>query len=69
MAEAIAEGGRAGSGATAGAGFNLPFKAPSTDNPPGLTPEPRFGAAWAARFNGAVNDIAKKWGPRRRASP
>lgn len=63
MAEAIAEGGRAGSGATAGAGFNLSFKAPSTDNPRGLTPEPRCGAAWAARSNGAVNDIAKESGP------
>jgi organic hydroperoxide reductase OsmC/OhrA len=28
-----------------------------------LTPEPLFGAAWAARFNGAVNDIAKASGP------
>ena len=63
MAEANARGGRAGSVETAEAGFHLQFNAPSLDNPPGLTPEHRFGAACAACFPGALNDIAKESGP------
>ena len=59
----MAQGGRAGFVATAEAGFHRQFSEASTDKPPGLTPEPLFGAAWAARFNGAVNDIAKSSGP------
>lgn len=59
----MAHGGRAGFVATAEAGFHRQFSAASTDKPPGLTPEPLFGSAWAARFNGAVNDIAKASGP------
>ena len=62
IAEAIAQGGRAGSVETAEAGFNLQFKAPSAENAQGLTPEHLFGAAWAACFNGAVKYIAKESG-------
>lgn len=62
MAEANAQGGRAGFVETAEAGFNLQFKAASTDKRPGLTPEHLLGAAWAARFNGAVNCLAKESG-------
>jgi Ohr subfamily peroxiredoxin len=62
IAESISQGGRAGSVETAESGFNLHFKAPSTGNPQGLTPEHLFGAAWAACFNGAVKYIAKESG-------
>ena len=62
VAETISQGGRTGSVETAEEGFNLHFKAPSTANPQGLTPEHLFGAAWAACFNGAVKYIAKESG-------
>ena len=62
IAETISQGGRAGSVETAEAGFNLHFKAPSSGNEQGLTPEHLFGATWAACFNGAVKYIAKESG-------
>ncbi len=59
LAVSIAQGGRAGSVATAQAGFKLSFKSPAAANDQGLTPEHFFGAAWAACFNGAANYVAK----------
>ena len=62
IAVTIAQGGRAGSVATAQAGFELNFKKPADGNDQGLTPEHLFGAAWAACFGGAVAYCAKEAG-------
>lgn len=62
IAVSISQGGRAGSVATAQAGFALNFKAPADGNDQGLTPEHFFGAAWAACFGGAVGYCAKEAG-------
>ncbi len=62
IAVSISQGGRAGSVATAQAGFALNFKTPADGNDQGLTPEHLFGAAWAACFGGAVGYCAKEAG-------
>ena len=62
IAVSTAQGGRAGSVATAQAGFKLNFKTPAAGNDQGLTPEHFFGAAWAACFGGAVGYCAKEAG-------